>query len=314
MGTKTTDEWLAEADGRLALFEKNLPRQIDPIALSRSKLPFKALSYRETLIWRVTELGRTAVENFKKDRVAAATLLTRAVVETTAALWYLRKKMTAALEAQALGDIDDYLMKLTYGTRVWEEFPAAISVLTFVDSVEKELEGFRKQYDSLSEVAHPNYSGTTGLFSKIDRDNMLVNVGPNAEYALGVVISGTGSLSAALFIFEHCYDKLADEFPAFVELCEAAIEQKAKEVSPLEWLCYWHAESFSSCLFGVGSELHAHPDESPRNDRGGPAMRKLDHERVIVISVTSKPPPRIALPPTSACKIRLIKWQHDTNA
>jgi len=49
MGTKTTEEWLSEADGRLALFEKNLPRQIDPIALSRSKLPFKALSYRETL-------------------------------------------------------------------------------------------------------------------------------------------------------------------------------------------------------------------------------------------------------------------------
>jgi len=99
MGTKTTEEWLSEADGRLALFEKNLPRQIDPIALSRSKLPFKALSYRETLIWRVTELGRAAVENFKQHRVAAATLLTRAVVETTAALWYLRKKMTAALEA-----------------------------------------------------------------------------------------------------------------------------------------------------------------------------------------------------------------------
>lgn len=110
--SKTIEQWIVEAEGRLAGLARDLPRQIDPVAMSRSKLPFKAASYRETLIWRVTELGRSAVENFKLDRVAAAVLLTRAVVETTAALWFLRKKITTAVKAGALGDIDTYLMQL----------------------------------------------------------------------------------------------------------------------------------------------------------------------------------------------------------
>ena len=215
-------KWIAEIDSRLASFAQNLPREIDPVALSRSKLPFKALVYRETLIWRVTELAQAAVENYKQGRVAAATLLTRGVMESTAALWYLRKKIKDALAAKALGDIDDHLMRLSLGTRNWEETPEAINVLKFVDSVDKELDGFRAQYNSLSEVAHPNYSGTTGLFSKTDYDNAFVNVGVNAKYAKGLITAGTGSLSATLLIFEHCYNELANEFPAFVELCEAA--------------------------------------------------------------------------------------------
>jgi hypothetical protein len=221
--------WIAEIDERLASFTHNLPRELDPIALSRSKLPFKAMGYRETLIWRVTELAQGAVDNYKQGRVVAATLLTRGVMETTAALWYLRYKIKGALAAQALGDIDNHLMRLSLGTRNWEETPDAINVLNFVDSVEKELKGFRMQYDSLSEVAHPNYSGTTGLFSKIDHKNVFVHLGPNERYAKNLVTAGTGSLSATLLIFEHCYNALADELPEFVKLCEAALPP---EVTP----------------------------------------------------------------------------------
>lgn len=217
-------KWIAEAEARVQSFAQNLLRELDPVALSRSKLPFKALGYRETLTWRVTELAQAAIENYKQEQVAAATLLTRGAMETTAALWYLRKKVTAAINAKALGDVDDHLMRLAMGTRNWGETPAAVSVLTFVDSVDKEFKGFRVQYDSLSEVAHPNYSGTTGLFSKIDHKNFFVHFGPNAKYAQGIVMAGTGSLSVTLLIFEHCYNQLEKEFPAFVALCEAALD------------------------------------------------------------------------------------------
>jgi hypothetical protein len=37
-----------EIAGRLASFERGLPREMDPIALSRSTLPFKAFDYRAT--------------------------------------------------------------------------------------------------------------------------------------------------------------------------------------------------------------------------------------------------------------------------
>jgi hypothetical protein len=58
-----------------------------------SKLPFKVLGYREALAWRMAELGRAAIEEFEKDKLAAAIVLTRAAVETSAALWYLCGKV-----------------------------------------------------------------------------------------------------------------------------------------------------------------------------------------------------------------------------
>ena len=92
---------MAEVKERLISFERRLPRQIDILALSRSKLPFKALEYRETLIWRITELGQAAVQHFDAKKLVAAMLLTRAAVEAAAALYYLHSKVVAAIEAGA---------------------------------------------------------------------------------------------------------------------------------------------------------------------------------------------------------------------
>jgi len=108
-------------------------------------------------------------------------LLTRAAVEPTAALWYLCNKISSALKAGNLGDVDDYLMRLSLGSRIWEESPDPINVLTFVDCVNKTVEGFRQQYDSLSEYSHPNYSGTTGLYSKNDTENIVTDFGANVR-------------------------------------------------------------------------------------------------------------------------------------
>lgn len=90
-------ELLEEIRNRLSDIEACLPDQIDILAVSpRSKLPFKALTYRGTLIWRMAELSRTAYEAFKDDKLASAILLTRGAVETCAALWYLRNIVSAA--------------------------------------------------------------------------------------------------------------------------------------------------------------------------------------------------------------------------
>jgi len=217
---ESLDDLMNEIKERLRVFERDLPRQIDPLALSRSKLPFKALLYREALIWRVTELAMAAFENFEANGLAAAILLTRAAVETTAALWYLCNKITSALKAGSLGDIDDYLMRLSLGSRVWEESPDPINVLTFVDCVNKTVEGFRQQYDSLSEYSHPNYSGTTGLYSKNDTENILTDFGSNVRNTDGPKHIGVINLSVALMMFHHTYNKLADVMSNFVALSE----------------------------------------------------------------------------------------------
>ena len=46
---------------RLEVLESNLLKRVDAMAVSRiSKLPYKVLFYREALMWRMVELGRTA--------------------------------------------------------------------------------------------------------------------------------------------------------------------------------------------------------------------------------------------------------------
>lgn len=220
------NRFITEIEECLQTLKRNLPRRIDPIALSRSKLPFKALAYRETLIWRVEELGRTAFENLHADLLAAAILLTRAAIETTAALWYLFNKLNVAVKAGSVGDLDHYLNRLSVGTRNWKDdgWPEAVSVLTFLDCSEKTFKGFRHAYDELSEYAHPNYLGTTGLYSRIDPEGNLIDFGPEAKGLKHPRYACALNLTVLLMIFEDTYDKLADLMPAFITLCETDLD------------------------------------------------------------------------------------------
>lgn len=221
--TPTLDEMLAESRERLTILENSLPRQIDPIAISRTKLPFKVLNYREALIWRVAELARAALQTFEAQQFAAAIVLTRAAVETNAALWYLDEKVSTALTQKKLGDLDDCVVRLLAGTSGWEEFPKPIRVGKFMECVERSLPGFQQQYKTLSEYAHPNAHGTTGLYSTIDRESILVDFGlqdRNTKPAKAICIA---NLSVTLMLFEHTYNHLGELMPDFVELCEREI-------------------------------------------------------------------------------------------
>jgi hypothetical protein len=128
--------------------------------------------YREALVWRMAELSRGALESLEKENLSAAVILIRGAVETRAGLRYLRAKLDDAVTNQSKGDIDDYMMKLLMGSNAVLELPQAINVLTFVDSVNKGIEGFREQCDNLSEFAHPNWAGTSLLYSKSDPKNL----------------------------------------------------------------------------------------------------------------------------------------------
>jgi hypothetical protein len=221
--TPTLDEMLDEIRGRLTILENSLPKQIDPIGISRTKLPFKVLNYREALIWRVAELVGAALQTFDVQQFAAAIVLTRAAVETNAALWYLDEKASTALIRNKLGDLDDCVMRLLAGTYAWEEFPDPIRVGKFVERVERSVQGFREQYQALSEYAHPNARGTTGLYSTIDRENIFVDFGlqeRNTKPAKALCIA---NLSVTLMLFERTYNHLSELMPDFVRLCEREI-------------------------------------------------------------------------------------------
>jgi len=224
---ETVESVMDETRKRLELLESSLPRRVDARVSPNSKLPFKALLYREALIWRMAELSRGAFEKFEKNKLAIAILLTRAAVETSAAVWYLCAKVDAAVQSGTLGDIDDYLMKLVMGSRTDPAMPQAISVLTFVDRVEKDIVGFRHQYDMLSEFAHPNWAGTALLYSKPDPPNFWTDFGANIRASAGTKHVGVLNLSVALRMFERSCNRIGELMPAFITLCESRLKTGA---------------------------------------------------------------------------------------
>ena len=220
-----------EIRGRLELFESNLPKRVDAFAVSSiSKLPSKVLWYREALIWRMAELGRAALQNFEQDTLVAAIVLTRAAVETTSALWFLWAKVAAAVNANVIGDIDEYLMKFVVGTATAApnaqptdpDLPRPVRVGTFLKEVEKDIPGFTHQYGVLSEYAHPNWAGTVLLYAKHDTKNLVTDFGKNIRCGDNAKTIGVGNLSVALMIFESQYNKIADLIPAFTKLSESS--------------------------------------------------------------------------------------------
>jgi hypothetical protein len=228
---------MTEICRNLELLEANLPKRVDGRALSQlSKLPFKVLVYREALSWRTAELARAAFEEFERDRLAAAIVLTRAAVETSAALWYLCAKVNASVESADVGDIDDYLMKMSVGiatdpptdASAGEPItPRPIKIGKFLDSVDKDINGFNRQYGYLSEYVHPNWLGTVYLYVKYDKENGAADFGQNIREPDGTKLTSVDNLSVALLMFERSYTRIADLIPAFTKLCEDRLRNAA---------------------------------------------------------------------------------------
>jgi hypothetical protein len=225
---KSIPALIDEIRSRLETLESNLPASVDAMAVSRaSKVPFKVLLYREAATWRTVELARGAFNNFGTDCLVSAIVLTRAAVETSAALWYLCGKVTTAVESNDMGSIDEYLMRMYVGiaTDAPQQkavMPRPIRVGKFLESVEKDIPGFNHQFGILCEYAHPNWAGTALMYSKNDVDNLVTYFGRNMRNADNTKVIGVVNLSVALVMFERSYNRIAEILPAFTKLCESA--------------------------------------------------------------------------------------------
>jgi hypothetical protein len=94
----------------------------------------------------------------------------------------------------------------------------AVNVLKCLDQLDKTIEGARESYDILSEFAHPNYAGVTGLFARIAPPSPVVHFGAGA--GRDPLPVGLSSLSAALMIFEFVQRKVRAILPAYIERFE----------------------------------------------------------------------------------------------
>lgn len=215
------DDLLKKAEQRCQLLSECLPKRVDPVSISyTAKIPWKAMDYREALIWRIEELARTAYEMFTRDELASAVTLTRACMESVAAMWYLQEKIQHVIDTKEVGDINGVLMRLLMGSKNDITGIEAVNVLTFVGKINEDVDGFERSYKSLCEYAHPNWSGTSFLYSKPNSEKIWIDYGKNIRGKESVSVVGLTCLNTSLMIFEHSYNEVGDLMPDFINICE----------------------------------------------------------------------------------------------
>ena len=92
------------------------------------------------------------------------------------------------------------------------------------DEEEKDVDGFRHQYEMLSEFSHPNWAGTALLYSRPDPPNLRTDFGANIRGGDSTKHAGVLNLSVALMFFERSYNHVADVMPAFITLCASRLK------------------------------------------------------------------------------------------
>ena len=213
---RSWDNDLGEARELSQRLTSSLPDKVEVAAINTlSKAPFQLLTVREALFWRTEELARNACDALDKEDFAVAALLTRAIAESAAMVWYLLEILEQRSNYSP-GELNDKLMRMFGGSKQWSDAPQAINVLTFVQRMNKTIPGFEAGYASLSEYAHPNYVGVAGLYSKIDRKNHTVYFGRSfrAELAGSQLAH---ALVGALLAFELGYNNIADIMPVWID-------------------------------------------------------------------------------------------------
>ncbi|MFZ2630782.1 MAG: hypothetical protein WA081_06645 [Desulfosalsimonadaceae bacterium] len=109
-------------------------------------------------------------------------------------------------------------MKYLFGTD--EDFIPVerYNIMTAIDHVGKDIENYRKSYNSLSEFVHPNWPGLMGAYGKTDRKTHMLHLGKNIGDIPTLVALPlfAGSLKMAIFV----YNEMEKTLIAFNELCD----------------------------------------------------------------------------------------------
>jgi hypothetical protein len=218
---KDPTERMNEVRDNVEVLASSLSARIDPRAVGgESLMPFKVLVRREALAWRFVDLSRGAVVNYKEKNLASTAVLTRAALETTAALYHLHARVKSVVDSGAVGDIGTYLKRVLLGNKTMGNRRDPINVMTFVQKLDKKYDGVLHQYDELCEFAHPNWAGTLGLYHTVDARNRWVDFGKKQSTLHSVGGICAVNLDVAERIFEGFYAEIPDMMPRFIEVCE----------------------------------------------------------------------------------------------
>lgn len=203
-----TAKYLSMARELTEVLNNSLPKSISAATLTpNSKLPFKALSLREVLLCRVAELSATAMDLFDRQKPVSAFIVTRAVVETVSLAFWLHKRIINYLEFKDIKVLDNFLMKALHGGRDKAAPLESYNILSAVDHMDKDYNGYRELYNDLSEVAHPNWPGTLGAYGEFSQKGCSLILCDSKNRV--PIQTGLATLAISIKLFDDYYNELA---------------------------------------------------------------------------------------------------------
>jgi hypothetical protein len=224
---KDLDSSLQEAKLYVESLRSSLVKRTDPAQVSTiAKIPYKALEIREALLYRATDLADAACMLFEKENLVSAACVSRALQETVAVLFCVNRRVKETIKNKDIDRLDDDLMIILMGTKNNPELPDPKNILSMIDRVDKEIPSFRALYDNLSEFAHPNWAGTLGIYSKINKEKVWTDFGRNIKGGDAVRYQAIPVLYASLKLIVHIYDEFVEFLPQLATICEEHIRKK----------------------------------------------------------------------------------------
>ena len=170
--------------------KNNLPEKVTP---TNEKILFKALSLRALLLHRITDLGEAAYKMLNSRTIVPSIILTRAIIESFSVLFFLHNKLKDYSNNKLqLDSFNDEVNNILLGSKNKTTQIEAKNIVTIIQHVNKELDGFEEIYNELCEFTHPNWSGCLGSYGQINKNDYTLYLGKNIQiidYPLSMCVS-----------------------------------------------------------------------------------------------------------------------------
>lgn len=190
------------------------------------KAPFRSLILRETLLWRMHDLGQQILVLSQQQHLLGARILLRSAIETLATLIYLNQKMDAVIARElSFFAFDELTKQLLMGSRTGATSQAAINILTVLAKAEKKHSGLVSMHERLSESAHPNFDGVLYTYSASDPDKYETRFSNR-----WVELFGAEQEPAMAFIFAVFESEYNDAWPDLFEKLESWLRDNDAEL------------------------------------------------------------------------------------
>lgn len=216
-------------EGQLANLEARKIRELDGFLVSpASMLPAAVLDLVQCGLRRTLVLVDVSIREINEMRPITACVLVRAAFETACLINDLAVKTMKLAESKDTGALPEFELhvKRAAGGGGSEEFKVsefdALRIGKVIDRVSSELGGIPKRnYNLLSEFAHPNYPGMLAAFKTVGKKECITTF-TECEGEMGHRIVGiaAGSLFATSEILELAFKALLPSLKEFVMLRE----------------------------------------------------------------------------------------------